>query len=741
MGVVEGLSPSVLATVALVAVACTAGLVVALLLSRRRSSVSLRRERQRAEGAERRLAGVLASGRDGVVLHAPNGRVLQVNPAAATMVGSAPGALVGQDVTNLPVDWVGDGDQNVAPAAVFARRAAHDENGNSVPAFVVGVRPHSGAATRWVHVTTRTVATADGGHELLTSLADVTGPREIRAALARSETQFRAAMENAPIGMVLVDPQWRLEQVNAAFARLLGVEPDVLLGRDLSALSHPQDRARERAGVQRLLAGETDRFTVEKRYLRSDGQTVWAVLDVVLVRTPDGVPDHFVAQVSDITESRLQSEALAHRAAHDPLTGLSNRSVMQEALQSALEQPGAAGRVAVLVIDLDEFKQINDRYGHPAGDDVLVHVAGVLRAATAGRGTVSRLGGDEFVIVVQDPDAARVVFEIAGGIHEGLRHPVRAQRRRLPVRASVGIAVADHGIVATGAMGLLAAGDAALYRAKAGGRSRTEVYDGSMVAQAGSKHGAAAELGEAIARGQLVLHYQPVVDLGTGQVVGHEALVRWQHPERGLLLPGTFLPTAQEAGLGVALGTAVVGQAVAHLARTGGGGWVSVNVSGDQLADGGFGTRLLAELQRTGVPPGRLVIELTESSLVDSGTRIRHELTELSGVGVPVLLDDFGTGTSPLSHLRDLPVNGVKLDMSFAAGIPEDPAAARVSRALGALARELGMTTIATGIETNEQAEFMRSSGWQFGQGWLFGVGQSEAVEVVGSVEPAADGA
>ncbi|WP_250448152.1 EAL domain-containing protein, partial [Actinotalea sp. C106] len=283
--------------------------------------------------------------------------------------------------------------------------------------------------------------------------------------------------------------------------------------------------------------------------------------------------------------------------------------------------------------------------------------------------------------------------------------------------------------LAGGVMGLLAAADAALYRAKAGGRGRTEVYDPSMSMAGAVRHGAAAELGQAIDAGQLVLHFQPVVDLEDGLVVGHEALVRWQHPERGLLLPGTFLATADEAGLSVALGLDVARQAVAHLAATADRGhWVSINASAEQLADGELTGVVLAELARLGVAPGRLVVELTEASLVDAGTRIRHELSLLGQGGVPVLLDDFGTGVAPLSYLRDLPVTGVKLDMSFTAGIPEDPAAARVSRALGALAREMEMVTVAEGIETPEQAEFLRGCGWRYGQGWLFGAGRSEPV-------------
>lgn len=717
------LTPLTVALAVLVA-ALGAG-IVGLVLARRRAEAA-----RAASSAtlERRFAAVLAAGRDGVVVHAASGQVLLANEAAAATFDVPVAQLVGRRVTELPVRWVTEQEQEVAPGAVFGRRPSVDAS-----PFVVGAAPHTGAPVRWVQASTRPVGAGDG--DLLTVLADVTGPREVRAALAQSELQFRLAMENAPIGMALADPQWRPREVNAALAALFGVEPAVLIGHDLSALSHPEDRGVERAQVQRLLAGEGERFSVEKRYLRPDGQVVWVVLDVVLVRAADGTPVHFVIQMRDITESRLQSEALAHRAMHDPLTGLANRSLMQDVLQRACEPPDAPGRVAVLAVDLDEFKQINDRYGHAAGDDVLVHVAGVLRAATSGRGLVARQGGDEFAIVVNGDDAARVAFEIAGSIHKGLVNPVRTHRRQLPIRASVGVAVAEPSILTTGAMGMLAAADAALYRAKGGGRSRTEVYDRSMTVTAGAKHGAAAELVHAIESGELVLHYQPTVDLATGQVVGHEALVRWQHPERGLLLPGSFLPTAVEGGLAVALGANVVRQAASYLARTADTGrWVSVNVSADQLGNGELAAQVLMAISRHRVGPGRLVIELTEAGLVDGASRVRHELAELRAAGVPVLLDDFGTGIAPLSYLRDLPVDGVKLDMSFTAGIPEDPAAQRVSRALGALARELEMITIAEGVETVEQAQFLRACGWEYGQGWLFGAGESEPVQAAGAV-------
>ncbi len=714
----------------LAASALTAALLMGLLVlrTRRDRHRALAERAREVDTLRRRLDGVLAAGRDGAVLTSPSGVVVELNDVAAQILDVAPAQVVGVHVDRLPVRWTGEDGRLVAPAAVFTPRAVAGGT-DDVPPFIVGAVPASGAPVRWVVVSSRQVPAVGGGYELLTSLGDVTGPREIRAALARSEQQFRIAMENAPIGVALVDEQWRLEQVNPAFAALFATDPARLVGQDLSTLSHPQDRMVERAQVQRLLAGEADRFTLEKRYQRVDGQTVWVVLDAVVVRTPEGTPDHFVAQVRDITESRMHAEMLAHRAMHDPLTGLANRAKLQEVLQEAVEQPGALGRVAVLVIDLDEFKQINDRYGHAAGDDVLVHVAGVMRAATAGRGTPARLGGDEFVIVVTDPDAPRVAFEVAAGIHAGLRNPVRTQRRSLQVRASVGIAIAEEATLTAGAMGLLAAADAAVYRAKGAGRGRTEVYDASMALTGKSTHGAAAEIAHAVESGQLVLHFQPTVDLASGAVVGLEALVRWQHPERGLLLPGAFLPTAEETGLGPAVGAAVLAQAVAFLARPDQADrWVSVNVSPDQLVDGALADLVRAETARHGVDPRRLVVELAESSVADAGARLRGELEELREIGVAVLLDDFGTGVSPLAYLRDLPVDGVKLDMSFTSGIPEDPSAARVSRALGALARELELTTIAEGVERPEQAAYLRSSGWAYGQGWLFGAGQSVPV-------------
>ena len=714
-----------LASLVIAGIAVVALVWVLVLLARQRREVRRANDLlDLSRELRHRYDALQAVTKEGVLVVSLSGRVLDISERAATILGVDAAAAVGRHLTDLSVVLVNEQGLSMNPAAVLGYRAGRA--GYTVDSQLVGVAVPgpTGTQARMVQVASQLVAAADGdAPAVLTTLVDVTGSRQVEAALSRSETQFRVAMENAPIGMALVDLDWHVVEANSALAELLGTTAEALRGYPMEALGTPESRASERLEVDRLLAGGQHRFSLEKRYQRADGHQVWVVLDAALVRSPTGEPDHFVVQVRDSTESKLQAEMLTHRAMHDPLTGLANRTLLQEVLQSVLEQPGVVDRVAVLACDLDGFKEINDRYGHAAGDEVLVHVAGVLRAATARRGTVARLGGDEFVVVVQDIDGPKAVFEVAAAIHAGLAEPVRVARRRMQVAASIGIALADPDTVQGGAPALLAAADSALYRAKAAGRGRTEVYDHSM--DKSSSVDLLRELTEALEADQLVVHYQPIVDLADGRVVGYEALVRWQHPYRGLLLPSAFLSLAQEAGLAVPLGQLVATKVCEFVASTPDRTtWVSVNVSADQLGDGEFATTLLAEISRHRLMAGRIVVELTESSLVASGTRIRHELTQLSAAGVPILLDDFGTGVSPLSYLRDLPVAGVKLDMSFTSGIPDDPTAAKVVRALGALARELAMVTIAEGIEHAEQAEYLHRNGWRYGQGWLYGGAQ-----------------
>lgn len=687
---------------------------------RRSRDAALRKE----QSMRKQFEAILSSARDGVLITSRTSEIVVLTDVAAFMMGVDKSAVLGTSLGMLPFKAVDEHGRPLLVHEIFTPGRDDDRP------RVIGVAGRRGNEDiRWLQVKSRTVPDAvDGDSATVTTLMDTTGLQEAAEALNRSDAQFRRAMENAPVGMALVDLEWRLMAVNRAFATMMGATVASLRGTPFSALSHPHDVQAEREQLQRLYDGLQSHFSLEKRYVRADGNVVWAVLDVALVRYAGGAPDHYVVQVRDSTDDRLHSELMAHRAMHDPLTGLANRTLMQEVLQKVLDQPDATTRVGVIAADLDGFKGLNDRFGHAAGDSALVHVAGVLRSATAGRGTVARIGGDEFVIVVQDPDCSKALYEIAGAIHAGLKRPLQVKRHQLNLHCSLGIAMADVDTVAGGAPSLLSAADSAMYRAKALGKSRTEVYDPSMQSTNDHQSALGGELAQAIERGDLVLHYQPVMDLASRCVVGYEALVRWQHPTRGLLLPGAFLGLLDDRKLATDLGTALVEQAAAFLAQFPAQGvWVSLNVSADQLGDSEFANSVLSAIARYRLSPQRFVVELTEASLVAPNTRIRHELTELRNAGIPILLDDFGTGVSPLSYLRDLPVSGVKLDMSFVAGIPEDPSGARVSRALGALARELGLATIAEGIETESQADFLSRCGWKYGQGWLFGVAQPAA--------------
>jgi diguanylate cyclase (GGDEF)-like protein/PAS domain S-box-containing protein len=660
--------------------------------------------------------------REGVVLTSDTGEVIMLSVSAGAILGLDNHDVTGRPVARLPVRAVDALMRPVNLQEVFSAR--YGQPGES---RIIGVPGRRGAEDiRWIQVKTREVAGGEDGASVnISTIVDSVGTKEATESISRTDALFRRALENAPMGMALVDLEWKLMEVNRAFASILGTTVAALRGTPLASVSHRDDMTKERPLVQELYDGLVSHFSIEKRFVKANGGTVWGVLDVGLVRHAGGAPDHYVIHLRETNEERIRQENLEHRAERDPLTQLANRTLFYETLRRALLGESPAGRVAVVVVDIDGFKGLNDRFGHAVGDNALTYLATLLRQVVASHGTAARLGGDEFGIVINEEDAGHVAFEIATAIHERLRRPLEVKRHRVVLHVSIGIAVAGADAAIDGETSLVDSADAAMYQAKAEGKSRTEVYTATMRATDESHGILAVELKRAVESGDLVLHYQPILDLASRTIVGYEALVRWQHPTRGLLLPGSFLPLLDDKSLSVELGGLLVDQVGEFLgAHRDNPIWVSLNVGADQLGDSEFADRVLTTIARHRLSPQRIVVELTEASLVAPNTRIRHELTELRNAGVPILLDDFGTGVSPLSYLRDLPVSGVKLDLSFTSGIPEDPAGARVSRALGALARELGLATIAEGIETESQAVYLAGCGWKFGQGWLFGVAQ-----------------
>jgi diguanylate cyclase (GGDEF)-like protein len=448
---------------------------------------------------------------------------------------------------------------------------------------------------------------------------------------------------------------------------------------------------------------------------------LWGTLAVTLVRDEAGRPLHHIVQVEDVSEVRKANDLVTHMTLHDPLTGLPNRTLVLDRIDKALARGRRAGRrVAVLLCDLDHFQVINDPAGHESGDSALVEIARRVQRALRGGDTAGRLAGDEFVVVCEDVADEREAIVVAERLAGAIGAPLQVGDRTLAPTASIGIAVSSSPDVDP--MTLLRDAGIASVRAKDSGRNRWDVVDVAMRRRATERLDIEHALRKALAGGDLRLHFQPIVDLTSRVAVGHEALLRWEHPERGMLLPGHFLHVAEESGLIADIGRWVLGEAArAAAASASPEGYVAINVSPHQVTRPGLSETVEKALTDAGLPPERLVVELTESVMLSSAPGAREEITRLDDLGVRIVVDDFGTGFSALSYLRDLPVSGIKVDRSFTAGLGHDEQSERIVEALTGLGRGLGVDVIVEGVETEEQHGVLAAIGAEHAQGYLFG--------------------
>jgi diguanylate cyclase (GGDEF)-like protein/PAS domain S-box-containing protein len=578
---------------------------------------------------------------------------------------------------------------------------------------------------------TNTVPLTLGGNgvtALVTTLRDETASttdsaaeQRLTHALVVTERRLRATVEHSPVGTAVLTPDGLFVQANATMCKLLGRTGPQMHGLTLADVTHRDDVEREATSLARLVRGETESYDIEKRLVRPGGDCLWARVTVSSVRDDDGVAQHLVVQALDVTETRLAVEMLTHNSLHDPLTGLPNRTLCLDRIQRALDRrrPAGGGQLAVLVIDLDRFKVVNDGIGPAHGDAVLLEVARRLQEVLRSGDTAARPSGDEFVVVCDDVRNAGEAAVIADRILAALRVPVVVEGRVVVPTASIGIALA--GDRDRDAMALLRDAGAALHRAKENGADSWALVDDEVRRRAVDRFDIEHQLRAGLARGELRLHLQPIVDVTDAHVVGREALVRWQHPERGLLGPAWFLPVAEESGLIEDLGRWVLAEAARIAEATPELGYVAVNVSPSQVRRPGLAEDVGNVLARTGLDPSHLVIELTESVMLGAATEGRRQLTELDRLGVRLVVDDFGTGFSALSHLRDLPVSGIKVDRSFTSGLGRDPQCDRIVEALTGLAQGLGVDIVAEGVETEEQRVVLAGIGCEHAQGFLFG--------------------
>jgi len=409
---------------------------------------------------------------------------------------------------------------------------------------------------------------------------------------------------------------------------------------------------------------------------------------------------------------------LAHLALHDHLTGLPNRSVFDDRLEHALERRNGHGSVAVLFIDIDGFKRLNDSFGHGAGDDVLREAAVRIRSAIRPHDTVARLGGDEFTVLCEGVKGDRGALAVGSRVAEELGRPLAIDGHEIVLRASIGVVLAEDDAVT--AEEILQRSDDAMYRAKARGGGRPQLYThGRARERAGHEIQVEAALRRAIP-GELVAHYQPVVALADGRPVAAEALVRWQHPTRGLLAPGEFIPIAEQSGLVVALGDWMLAESCHQATEWRDDLRVSVNVSGRQIADGSLVASVARALEDSGLAPERLQLELTETVLMDNIDGHVDLMCELKELGVSLALDDFGKGYSSLSYLHRFPIDRIKIDRAFVGGLPESRAGLAVVSAVVSFARALDIGVVAEGVETQEQIDALLELGCEYAQGFFF---------------------
>ena len=462
-------------------------------------------------------------------------------------------------------------------------------------------------------------------------------------------------------------------------------------------------------------------FEAQRR--RGDGTLVDVLLTLSPLRDVDGHVLGVSTIARDIGDRKRLELSLRHQALHDALTGLPNRALLDDRIGHALTAAHARGSTAaVLFLDLDRFKVLNDAEGHAAGDAVLVEVAHRLCAAVRPQDTVARFGGDEFVVLCETGGLV-TARHIAERLHESLAPPFHTGGPARILAASIGIATA-HGD--STAADLLRDADAAMYRAKDLGRGRTAVFDADIRARASARLEASTALGRALSEGELRVHYQPVVDLADETLLGFEALVRWQHPEHGLLGPGAFVPDAEETGLIVPLGEWVLRTALEQSARWATTGAASapltmaVNVSARQLDEPHLAGMIAAALEASAFPASALSLEITESVVMQDVLRNVEHLRALREIGVHLSIDDFGTGYSSLVYLKRLPVTTLKIDREFVDGLGQDPHDSAIVAAVIALARALQLRVVAEGVETPRQLAELRRLGCDAAQGYLF---------------------
>ncbi|MDE3086593.1 MAG: EAL domain-containing protein [Acidobacteriota bacterium] len=709
-GIGLGLVPSLigqplvhgLAALSLLGTLLTIGLLGRVTAEREAAVVGLRQ-------SERRFKALVSNASDIIIVVDPGGMLEYVSPAFERQLGISAAPYFARSAAEFihPVDV-----RSITEA--FPLLAADPSQ-----SLETRVRIRDGRG-RWRHFeTTITDRTHDPDvRGIVGNLHDIT-------ELLEANERFRSAFEDAPIGIALTSLDGRIQRANRAFGTIVGLTADGVVGIRIQSLSCPQDAGLD-TGQRRLLAsGHSEGFELEKRLQHADGHEVWAHVHVSVVRDSGGRPLHLIEQIQDVTDQRRMRDRLAHAAIHDPLTGLPNRTLFLDRLGVALSRAQRQHhQVAVAFLDLDRFKLVNDGLGHGAGDDLLQAVAQRIAGALRDEDTVARFGGDEFTILWEGVADEAEAVTVARRVLEELQRPFDLQGSPVYVSASIGVALTDGTALPSS---LLRDADAAMYLAKDEGRGRVAVFDGKGHAVALESLHVMNELHRALAQGEFRVHYQAIVDVETQEVVGSEALVRWMHPDRGLLLPDQFIKVAEDCGLIVPLGDWVLTEACRQTAR-----WnrtaavrgvapveINVNVSPRQLASPDFPAAVERALSESRIDPSLVCLEITEGTLMRDERAAADALGRLRALGVQIGIDDFGTGYSSLSYLKHFPIDSLKVDRTFVEALGAGSDESAIVAAVVGLAHSLGLVAVAEGVETERAMFELRRLGCDRAQGFL----------------------
>ena len=554
---------------------------------------------------------------------------------------------------------------------------------------------------------------------------DITARKNAETALAASEHFARTIVSSVGEGIIVYDGDLRYQVWNAFMEQLTGLRAEEVIGRSaLEAFPQLRDYGITEL-LERALAGETVESEDTPYRVPQTGRFGWVSGLYSPHRSPDGEIVGVVAIVHDVTERKRAEEQLVHSAFHDTLTGLPNRALFRDRLEQLIRhaQRNSKYSFAVLFLDLDRFKVVNDSLGHVVGDELLIALAQRLQKCVQTGDTVARLGGDEFAILLDEVKEAEIASRVATRIEKALMAPFTVGGHEVFTSVSVGIALSSTGY--TQPDDVLRDADTAMYRAKNSGRGRFEVFDRTMHSHAVEQLQLETDLRHAIERDEFLLHYQPIVALEASHLDGFEALVRWQHPRNGLLMPADFIPVAEETGLIVPLGWMILRAACSQMSywmRTYPGAaklTMSVNLSSRQFSQLDLVQQIDRILEETGLPPANLKLEITESTVMRDAAEAAAMLRQLRARGINLCIDDFGTGYSSLSYLNSFPVDTLKIDRSFITQIDEDSSTVNLIETIVAMSKVLGMSAVAEGIETPEQLELVRRLGSQLAQGYF----------------------